>query len=41
VNRCLSELFDDQIEMVQAQYGGRRYTLLFTKKDDAASVLPP
>jgi hypothetical protein len=40
MNRCLFELFDDQINIVQAQYGDRRITLLFTK-DDAARVLPP
>jgi hypothetical protein len=39
-NRCLFELFDDQINIVQAQYGERRYTLLLTK-DDATGVLPP
>ena len=37
-NTLLSELFTDQVNIVQASYGGRRRTLLFTSAD--VKVLP-
>lgn len=39
LSTLLRERFDDQVNMVQATYGGRRHMLLFTKRDDAR-VLP-
>jgi hypothetical protein len=38
-NQALIELFDDQVNVVMAEYGGRRESLLFTK-GDAAKPLP-
>lgn len=38
-NRALIELFDDQVNVVIAEYDGRRESLLFTK-GDAAKPLP-
>lgn len=35
LSTLLRERFDDQVNMVQATYGGRRHMLLFTKRDDA------
>ena len=35
LNRVLLDLYDDQINLVQAVYEGRRYSLLFTKGDGA------
>lgn len=34
-NQALVELFDDQVNVVMADYGGRRESLLFTKGDEA------
>ena len=34
-NRLMSEVFDDQVNMVQASHGGRRQLLLFTNRDGA------
>lgn len=39
LSTLLREHFDDQVNMVQATYGGRRHMLLFTKRDNAR-VLP-
>lgn len=33
-NRMQSELFPDQVNLVQANYGGRTQTLLFNSRDD-------
>jgi hypothetical protein len=38
-NQALVELFDDQVNVVMAEYDGRRESLLFTK-GDAAKPLP-
>jgi hypothetical protein len=38
-NQALVELFDDQVNVVMAEYDGRRESLLFTK-GDAAKLLP-
>jgi hypothetical protein len=38
-NQALFELFDDQVNVVMAEYDGRRESLLFTK-GDAAKPLP-
>jgi hypothetical protein len=38
-NQALIELFDDQVNVVMAEYDGRRESLLFTK-GDAAKPLP-
>ena len=38
-NQALTELFDDQVNVVMADYDGRRESLLFTK-GDAAKPLP-
>jgi hypothetical protein len=38
-NQALVELFDDQVNVVMAEYNGRRESLLFTK-GDAAKALP-
>lgn len=38
-NQALVELFDDQVNVVMAEYNGRRESLLFTK-GDAAKPLP-
>ena len=35
-NRVLFERFDDQVNIVQSTIGGRRQTLLFTKKEGVA-----
>lgn len=34
----LRERFDDQVNMVQATYGGRRHMLLFTKRDNSRKL---
>jgi hypothetical protein len=34
-NQALVEVFDDQVNVVMAEYNGRRESLLFTKGDDA------
>jgi hypothetical protein len=36
-NRVLFERYDDQVNIVQTSVGGRRQTLLFTKRDGAAA----
>jgi hypothetical protein len=36
-NRVLFERFDDQVNIVQASVAGRRQTLLFTKREGAAT----
>jgi hypothetical protein len=38
-NQALTELFDDQVNVVMAEYDGRRESLLFTK-GDVAKPLP-
>ena len=38
-NRVLSDLFDDEINIVQTEYSGRRASLLFTNGDGAKVVL--
>lgn len=38
LSTLLREHFDDQVNMVQATYGGRRHMLLFTKRDDARAL---
>lgn len=37
-NQALIELFDDQVNVVMAEYGGRRESLLFTRGDAAKSL---
>lgn len=37
-NQALVELFDDQVNVVMAEYDGRRESLLFTKGDGAKSL---
>ena len=37
-NRMLSDLFDDQVNVVQASVGGARRSLLFTKGDRAKAI---
>lgn len=37
-NQALVELFDDQVNVVMADYGGRRESLLFTKGDGAKAL---
>ena len=36
-NRVLFERFDDQVNIVQANVGGRRHTVLFTKREGATA----
>jgi hypothetical protein len=36
-NRVLFERYEDQVNIVQASVGGRRQTLLFTKRDGSAA----
>lgn len=37
-NAALAELFDDQVNVVTVEYGGRRESLLFTKGDGAKTL---
>jgi hypothetical protein len=37
-NSALAELFDDQVNVVMAEYGGRHESLLFTRGDGAKSL---
>ena len=38
-NRCLTDLYDDEINIVQTEYAGRRSSLLFTKGDGPKVVM--